>query len=145
METKSRSKTNGTYEKSTTSKATKSPTLTDLAWAAGIIEGEGSFVYNAGSQVLSVPQKDPWILYRMQELFGGNIRTRSQNGMYSWAIYGTRARGVIYTLFKFLSPRRKAQAKAALFPPPEKAYKPNNYRRRLVVTPSAELEPVQCQ
>ena len=59
--------------------AVKRPTAIEVAWAAGIYEGEGSCVTNHSgsgyeSFVASVNQKDPEILYRMRDLFGGTIK-----------------------------------------------------------------------
>ena len=111
-----RSKTGNTREWSTTPKASKSPTTHDIAWAAGIYEGEGTTKANAGTQMVCVVQKDPWILYRFQEFFGGTVkhRPRHKYPVYEWKINGTRARGFLYTIFTHLSPRRREQAKTAL-------------------------------
>jgi hypothetical protein len=35
-------------------------------------------------------------------------------GLWNWSVYGQRARGVIYTLFPFMSIRRRGQMKIAL-------------------------------
>lgn len=146
METKTRSKTLGTYEKKTTNKATKSPTTFDIVWAAGIFEGEGSSRYSCGTTHVTVPQKDPWILYRFQEFFGGHISQRKTNNIHTWSISGTRARGFLMTIYSFMSPRRKEQIKAALYPPVEKQYKPKIHRRRrFIPTSPAETDIVQCQ
>jgi hypothetical protein len=107
-----------------------SPTLLAIAWAAGIYEGEGTALRakaGRGSEHVAVVQKDPWILYRLAMLFGGHVskqrtRPKSINGgpvkdygdIYCWFIGGARARGFLMTIFTFLSPRRREQARVAL-------------------------------
>jgi len=61
-----------------------SPSPTDLAWAAGIIEGEGCISINktrSGDGYrwklrLRVVNANPHMVLKMQELFGGRVRTR---------------------------------------------------------------------
>lgn len=94
--------------------AAEHPTLLDIVWAAGIFEGEGTvaMVYvptvrrRIGRQILIV-QKDPWILYKLQRLFGGYVG--KQGKIKGWQLSGARARGFAMTIYKFLSPRRQAQ------------------------------------
>ena len=95
------------------------PTAKDIAWAAGIIEGEGS-VWKApkchfGQGIkLTVVQKDAWILEKLRNLFGGKVG--SQKSTYGppsrlpkWAISGPRAYGLTMTIYQFMSPRRQEQ------------------------------------
>lgn len=89
----------------------------DIAWAAGVYEGEGSVQIPSKRQRtvnVQVTQKDPWLCYRLQELFGGRVR---ENRNYKvWVISGPKARGFLMTIFLFLSPRRKERIKEALAP-----------------------------
>lgn len=112
--------------------ATITPTMLDIAWAAGIYEGEGTAGYtrvkgrklDRGTQKVAVYQKDSWLIIRFQELFGGAIgkaTTRPGCEIWYWAVYGPRARGFLMSVFHYLSPRRREQAKKALagiFPTP---------------------------
>lgn len=88
----------------------------DIAWAAGIYEGEGSVAFygrkEPGRSRIIVVQKDPWILYRLQSLFGGSVDGpyKSRN-VQMWRITGPRAAGFAMTIFSFLSPRRRQQLK----------------------------------
>ena len=94
--------------------AIQSPMAQDIAWAAGIYEGEGAC---SKKQALAiVAQKDPWLLYKMQRLFGGSIapRKKAQFRIYNWCVTGSRARGFLMTIYRFLSPRRKAQVNISL-------------------------------
>ena len=97
--------------------ATEHPTLRDIAWAAGIFEGEGYMTRaRITSQHCGVGQKDRWVCDRMKALFGGSIGERQMNGspFYEWHISGARARGFLMTMFSFLSPRRQEQVTACL-------------------------------
>lgn len=98
----------------------QSPTLIELAWAAGIWEGEGSVGCYEGAFRLTVAQKDRWILDRLRAWFGGTVYVRKehyQGGRYvlhQWYLTGARGRGFAYTIFTWLSPRRRAQLRKAL-------------------------------
>lgn len=110
----------------TTPRATHHPTVTELAWAAGFLEGEGSFkgAWTKGNQTragyrktegveASQVQREP--LERLQKFFGGSIgeykhaaKVRCKSSVfYKWHISGCRARGVMMTLFMFMSPARQ--------------------------------------
>ena len=97
--------------------ATEHPTMRDIAWAAGVFEGEGSISFERGSQRCQVAQKEPWLLERLKALFGGtiveHINTVTPSGRPSyrsdWKISGARARGFLMTMYPFLSPRRQAR------------------------------------
>lgn len=99
-----------------TVKALVSPTIRDLEWAAGFLEGEGCFRHNGGSQTVTAPQKDIETLVRLQSLFGGKLGLVRTRGFLShtWTVSGSRARGVMMTLYGLLSNRRKAQIRRAL-------------------------------
>lgn len=103
-----------------TPKATVNPTTGDLKWAAGFLEGEGSFYKNKsnGSTIVICFQVNSWPILRLQELFGGRVKrhvpsAKGREGLL-WTCAGPRARGIMMTLFAFLSPRRQDQIKKAL-------------------------------
>lgn len=89
----------------------ENPTIQKICWAAGVYEGDGT----VGGGVVSVFQKDRWILDKLQTLFGGSVSI-SKDGRYPtrtyhmWKIAGARARGFLMTIYELLSPRRQAQA-----------------------------------
>jgi hypothetical protein len=87
--------------------AQETPTPCDLAWAAGIYEGEGAC---SDLHAVSVTQKDTWLLYRLKSKFGGKVALNYSNGCSRWVATGSRARGFLMTIFLFLSPKRKLQA-----------------------------------
>lgn len=91
--------------------ATKVPTEIDIAWAAGIYEGEGTCRlcgHGKRSFAAAVVQKDPELLYRLRDWFGGSVNT---NGAWChvWDICGDRARIFIALIYKFMTARRKLQ------------------------------------
>ena len=87
-------------------KATETPSPFDIAWAAGIFEGEGCCADGAS---VAVTQKDTWLLYKLQTFFGGTVSLNYSNGCSRWVLTRARARGFLMTVFYFLSPKRKLQ------------------------------------
>ena len=103
-------------------KATLHPTITQLYWAAGFLEGEGNFSsqLSRGSVNYSVSAKqvNPDPLCLLVCLFGGTISysTReNENTMvnsqpiFRYCVSGARARGIAMTLYSLMSSKRKAQ------------------------------------
>lgn len=93
--------------------------LKELYWAAGFMEGEGSFgsrkhrnLRNIHSRC-SAYQKQREPLERLQKIFGGKIYTDGTRG-FSWNANGTLARGVALTLYSLMGSRRKEQIRTML-------------------------------
>ena len=107
-----------------TEKAKVSPTICDLAWAAGFLEGEGSFASSTGSggypviRIQAGQTDEPWPIHHLQKLFGGSVFRRApyKGGRphSRWYVHQARARGVMMSLYFLLSPRRQNQIKQAL-------------------------------
>jgi hypothetical protein len=101
---------------------TESPTIKDIAWFAGFFEGEGNMLVPTAknrSERCDVTQKDRWPLEKIQRQFGGQIvehrQTRYPDEVYhKWQCFGPRARGVLMTIYPFLSPRRQEKARMVL-------------------------------
>jgi hypothetical protein len=92
--------------------ATKIPSVIDIAWSAGIFEGEGTVrMCGRGKRSLAVAvvQKDPEILIRMREWFGGSVCGPNSNSVFVWNICGDRARIFVALIHSYLSARRKIQ------------------------------------
>lgn len=105
--------------------AKRPPTELEVAWAAGLYEGEGSCHKPStpgASLRINIDQQDTEILHRLTEYFGGNIaeRTRKQttlpDGRYFdsarcsvWYISGRRAEFFIAKVWPYMSQRRRAQ------------------------------------
>lgn len=83
----------------------------DIAWAAGIFEGEGSTNRTANSSVVRISQKSPWILSRIREMFGGHL---GYYAIYAWQACGDNARRFLMAVMPYLSPRRRLQVDRAL-------------------------------
>lgn len=111
--------------------ATAHPSTSDLHWAAGFLEGEGSFCRypnragrGDGTNRVSASQKKRECLDRLSKLFGGRVICVEQKGrttkgtpygpVHHWQVNGAIARGVMMTLFCLLSAWRQAQIKKAL-------------------------------
>ena len=99
--------------------ATFEPDDLDIAWAAGIYEGEGSCViggHGGGSFAVAVAQKDPELLYRIRGMFGGSIRYYKiecgRYEIYKWVVCGNRARVFLFLIYPYLTARRQEQIKA---------------------------------
>jgi hypothetical protein len=96
--------------------ATKVPTALDIAWIAGFYEGEGSASGIKGRTIVQVAQKDPEILFRCRELFGGTItlvRMNTPHYCHTWKQYGDRARIFFAAIYPYMSVRRKLQIEKA--------------------------------
>ncbi len=107
--------------------AVTKPTAIDIAFFAGFYEGEGSCCPTAKCKALGVDvrQKDPELLYRARDLWGGSVKFSAQrdgkasptfqgyeswkNPIFSWRLSGDRARKFLKQIYPFLSSRRKAQ------------------------------------
>ena len=87
---------------------TEHPTMIDIGWAAGFLEGEGSFRGSKQERSARVQgvQKDPETLFRLQRLFGGSIH-KNRQAIHVWHLCGARAAGLMMTLYPLLSERRK--------------------------------------
>jgi hypothetical protein len=96
---------------------TKVPSAIDIAWSAGIYEGEGCCRLCGRTKrgfMASVAQKDPEILYRMRDWFGGNVRGNgAEYTAYTWDICGDYSRIFMALIYGFMSARRKTQIDAA--------------------------------
>ena len=88
---------------------------TDKAWAAGYLEGDGSFRLIPDSSTIQVRawSNDPEPLERLQRLFGGRIGrskvTTAGNTSWEWWVLNEEARAVIRAVTPWLSHRRLQQ------------------------------------
>lgn len=116
------------WERQSMPKAVSRPSTIELGWIAGFLDGEGSFStagtknYPCETVGASQVERDP--LERLQRALGGTIREKknSANGfggrgcgmIREWKVYGSRARGVMLTVYPLMSERRQGQIRAAL-------------------------------
>lgn len=95
---------------------TKVPTNIDIAWAAGIWEGEGSLsTHNKQRATVVVTQKDTEILYRLRDWFGGSVLSRKgkAESCSVWLACGDRGRFFVALIYPFMSARRRFQIDAS--------------------------------
>lgn len=101
-------------------KPTKFPSEIDIAWAAGVYEGEGNVARTneyACSRIM-VSQKDPEILYRLRDWFGGSVNRNSgrkkcpEETIHKWIACGDHGRVFAALIYKYLSSRRRTQIDA---------------------------------
>lgn len=86
----------------------------DLAWIAGFLEGEGSFHGNVASSQITVSavQVNPEPLKNLQAVLGGTLYQYTNKAgcvFWRWAIHGSHAIGVAFTVYHWLSRRRRQQ------------------------------------
>lgn len=98
----------------------REPSGMDVAWIAGLYEGEGTCWDSRKNQIVcGIYQKDPEILYRCLEMFGGTIsqnRHRTPDKVCNiWGLTGDNARVFLQVIYPFMSARRKAQIDATSF------------------------------
>lgn len=98
-------------QRRTTPRATTHPTIRDLHWIAGFLEGEACFRTTNQCAEVGVAQLQREPLERLQRFLGGTIKIekRKPNDLNKWSVCGSRARGVMMTVYPLMSPRRQAQ------------------------------------
>lgn len=100
------------------------PSETDLGWAAGFLEGEGSFGFNgkrggSGTPSIQAAQVQEWPLLRLKELFGGTVscyppRKPQHSPYHQWSRCGGAAMAIMQRLLPLMSPKRQEQILVAL-------------------------------
>lgn len=100
-------------------RATRAPTVMELAWAAGFLEGEGAFAVNGRKcEVVNAVQVNREPLTLLRDVFGGALAQRVPRGQqkpyWHWQTSGARARGIMLTIYPWLSARRRGQVTRAL-------------------------------
>ncbi len=104
--------------------ASRVPTHADVAWAAGVYEGEGAVLtpkskYGTRKPVVSLVQKDDWLCNELRAIFGGTVRVYAKpdgRKFNYWRLTGARAIAFLLVIYKFLSPRRQQQIQNAYNP-----------------------------
>lgn len=90
----------------------------DVAWAAGFLEGEGSFGYSGTARVSAAQvQKEP--IDRLVSLFGGRTYLRETRGfstlpIWVWQLDARKSIQVMMTLYALMSPKRRDEIERAL-------------------------------
>lgn len=92
----------------------REPSDIDVAWIAGLYEGEGTCYEGSNKSVMcGIYQKDPEILYWCLQMFGGTIsqvRHKTPEKVCNiWNLGGDDARAFLQLIYPFMSARRKLQ------------------------------------
>lgn len=93
---------------------------TDIAWIAGLFEGEGSITIVNNVVRVTIQMTDLDILQRVQDVFGGRIYSCSKQvdhhkDSWKWTITSTKeALEFIQLIYPYLGNRRKTKADEAL-------------------------------
>ena len=95
------------------------PTLTEIAWVAGLLEGEGSFLATKyGSPFVTIQMNDKDVLVRLRDILGvaklyGPYRHRRGTSFdtphYRVTAYSASAIAWMLTIWPFMGVRRRAK------------------------------------
>jgi hypothetical protein len=94
--------------------------MKDLHWAAGFLEGEGSFCTTRGKRPdgrlraawdvkMDAGQNCVETLLRLQNIFGGYVYPKTKTCVSKWHLNGRTAVGAMMTLWTLMSKRRRKQ------------------------------------
>lgn len=91
----------------------------DIAWLAGLIEGEGNISINGRSLTLRIKMGDRDVISRAADLLGGKVYAATVSdpkGQPMWLaqVKSSTAAGWIMTIYPWLGARRRQQARDAL-------------------------------
>ena len=98
------------------------PTIKQLYWAAGFLEGEACFYTNRSGhrcERIQVAQVDYEPVDTLHALFGGSLKPKKgrwekQSDHWEWSVSGARARGIMMTIYQLMSTRRREKIRACL-------------------------------
>lgn len=97
------------------------PALVDLYWAAGILEGEGSFVVRKASRNqkqrylrTQCQMNDEDVIHRLCCVLGGRMNGPDKCGRYGWAAGDGHSRQLMPMLYSLMGKRRRGQVRAAI-------------------------------
>lgn len=105
---------------------------TDLAWLAGIVDGEGYVCYSS-TAVVQVETITPELADVPAAMFGGSVSVKKRRNadVYRWSVYGDKALKVLEHIIPYLT-YKKAQAEIVLHSgkyPPRSAMRKSNKDR----------------
>jgi hypothetical protein len=86
-------------------------TRTELAWLAGLLEGEGTFGHGGGTPCVRLQMTDKDVVDKAADLMGGNVYTSEpvpgNKQVYRVGVYGPRAIDLMGRLQTFMGARRQ--------------------------------------
>lgn len=94
----------------------------DIAWLAGLLEGEGSFGVKDGSPKIQMQSTDEDIIRRASELFGVAFREKPYKPrgkdyykpVWGVHVHGTRAIGWMMTVYSLMGERRQEKIRSVI-------------------------------
>ena len=114
--------------------------LTDLAWAGGLIDGEGYIGVHHNSLRLDVQSTSRITIEALYQLFKGHCsverrRTKTGRPVFRWAVHGKNARSVLTILGPYLiEKKRQAEISVSYYKfPPHSAMRASIERRLKVL------------
>jgi hypothetical protein len=106
------------------------PTIVDIGWLAGFLEGEGYFGYGGSKKyptiAIQLVSTDKDVLEKVVDLFGGriiqrkntntghNVKGKPYKAIYSVSWYSDRAAAIAMTVFPLMGTRRQTTIKNIL-------------------------------
>ena len=111
--------------------------LIDLAWAGGLIDGEGYIGIGSRSLRLDVQSTSRITIETLHSLFNGNCyverrRTSTGRPVFRWAVGGRKARDVLIVLVPYLvEKKRQAELSVSYYKFPPKSAMRDSIGRRL--------------
>lgn len=98
-------------------------TVKELAWLAGILEGEGAFMMHGGTSSISLQSTDKDIVEKAAAILGTKLQgdswkpkgKASYKAVWTCRVYGTTAIGWMMTLFILMGERRRAKIREIIF------------------------------
>jgi hypothetical protein len=92
----------------------------DWAWLAGLLDGEGSFIYHHGTPQCALKMADKDVVERAATIMGGTVRERkSHKGtgpLWEIVVYGDDARRMMRAVRPWMGKRRAERIDALLAP-----------------------------
>lgn len=86
--------------------------LIDISWAAGLIDGEGSFGLYNDNPVLAVESTCRTVIEEIHRILGGKCyavkrRTKRNRPVFKWSIHGRNSIGVCHVIAEHLRDKRE--------------------------------------
>ena len=82
------------------------PTLTDLAWLAGFVDGEGHVTLYNGSAIVEANSIDYKLVKEAHKIGGGSIYTEKRkkyaHSFFKWQVTGSDARDLMRRIYPYL-------------------------------------------
>jgi hypothetical protein len=95
--------------------------MRDIAWLAGLLEGEGAFTMSGGGIAVELNMTDRDVVDAAARLVGAtsvnrnnNHETRNHKPCYRWTLCGNKAAGWMMTIYSLMGTRRRGRIRELL-------------------------------